>query len=121
MRGGWHRDRRGWWARREGAVYAIARQLPLRWDVAADSVLPDLGRRRLAHAIRQDMWRVLRDLRGFSPAVEVRREGGRCHVRAGGAIDGAVPPGLRERLADLLGSPGPRAAWCRAAAHRRVA
>jgi hypothetical protein len=119
--GGWARDSRGWWERRDGDVFAIARRIPLRWDVAADAVLPDLGRRRLAHAIRQDLWRDLSDLRGFAPAVEVRRKGGACHVWAGGSVAGAFPRDLSRRVADLLDSPALRVGWIRAAAHRSLA
>ena len=117
----WRKDTRGWWERREGATYALTRRLPLRWDVAADSRLPDLGRRRLAHAVRQDLWRMLQDLRGFSPAVEVVRAGDLCCLRAGGRVDGRRPPDLPARIIEMLEDPARRAAWVRAAAHRRVA
>jgi hypothetical protein len=118
LTGDWIIDRRGWWERRHGETFALARRLPLRWDVAADAVLPDLGRRRLAHAIRQDLWRAFRDLRGFAPAVEVRRTDGACHVWAGGAVEGALPASLGTRVAALLDDPAVRVGWIRAAAHR---
>ena len=121
MTEGWTPRPGGWWERRDGDRFAIARRLPLRWDVAADAVLPDLGRRRLAHAVRQDLWRALRDLRGFAPAVEVTRRDGACHVWAGGAVDGAVAPALAGRVAAVLDCPVRRIGWIRAAAHRRAA
>ncbi|TFL16715.1 hypothetical protein DR046_18665 [Jannaschia formosa] len=99
----------------------MTRRLPLRWDVAASARMPDLGRRRLAHAVRQDLWRMLQDLRGFSPAVEVVRANGLCCVRAGGRVDGRRPPDLPARIIDLLQDPHCRAAWTRSAAHRRTA
>ncbi|MFO6462862.1 hypothetical protein ACK8OR_00595 [Jannaschia sp. KMU-145] len=118
---GWTPDGRGWQARRDGATFALSRRLPLRWDVAAETRLPDLGRRRLAHAVRQDLWRALRDLRGFAPAVEVTRDAGGCHVRAGGRVEGAVAGGLTARVAAVLADPGLRAGWVRAARHRESA
>lgn len=84
-----------------------------RWDVAASTVLPRLRPLRLAHQIRQDLWRLLRDLRGFQPMVEVRSEGAACHVTAGGAIDGAIPPNATGRIAGLLDDPDRRARWSR--------
>lgn len=114
----WAPDGRGWYTCGDGAVFALSRRLPLRWDVDAHTVLPDLGRRRLAHAIRQDMWRMLQDVRGFAPAVEVTRTEAGCAVRAGGAVAGRVPGGMAARIAGMLADPSRRAAWSRAAAHR---
>ena len=87
----------------------------------ARATLPDLGRRRLAHAVRQDMWRMLQDVRGFAPVVEVTCRDGACHVRAGGAVAGRVPHGLSGRIQDMLDDHGHQAAWVKAARHRRVA
>ncbi|MEM7487715.1 MAG: hypothetical protein AAF390_01185 [Pseudomonadota bacterium] len=91
--------------------------MPLRWDLAVRARLPDLGRRRLAHAVRQDLWRMLRDLRGLSPAVEVIRDGWGVEVVAGGRVDGAIPPGTAARVAAMLADPVRRAAWIRSARH----
>lgn len=115
---GWARDRRGWFERRDGAVYGLARRLPARWDLRAETGLPDMGRRRLAHAVRQDMWRALRAVPGFAPVVEVERVSGGVVLRAGGAVRGPVPDGLRDRLTGLLADPLHRAAWARCARHR---
>ncbi|PWJ16916.1 hypothetical protein [Jannaschia seohaensis] len=117
----WRPDGRGWWERRDGAAYALTRRMPPRWDVMARTCLPDLGRRRLAHAVRQDMWRALQRVRGFSPLVEVVREDGLCHLRAGGRVEGPRPPDLPARIQSLLDDPRRRAAWARAAAHRGAA
>ena len=114
----WSRDTRGWHVARRGDTFALSRRLPVRWDVEARAVLPDLGRRRLAHAVRQDMWRMLQDVRGFAPAVEVTRLANGCAVRAGGAVAGRVPASMAGRIAALLADPVQRAKWTRAAAHR---
>lgn len=95
----------------EGAL-TLARRLPVRFDLVAETVLPDaVGRRRLAHLVRQDLWRMLRRLRGFAPAVRVRRVAAGLHVVAGGGVAGPVPPGAQARVAWLLDDPRHRARW----------
>ena len=115
---GWARDRRGWYVRDDGTSYRIARRLPAVWDVSATTRLPDLGRRRLAHAVRQDLWRMLQRLRGFAPMVCVTRDAEGTVVRAGGQVAGRVPATTHDRIAALLRDPGTRAAWTAAARHR---
>lgn len=105
---------------RDGARLLHARRLPVRWDVEASTVLPEAGPRagrgRLAAQVRQDMWRALRNLRGFAPAVEVARREGALHIRAGGQVAGAIAPGTSRRIAALLECPALRARWLRGAA-----
>lgn len=114
----WNWDKRGWHISDDGVTYAIARRLPLRWDVSAETRLPDLGRRRLAHAVRQDLWRLLQRLRGFAPIVSVMRDEQGVKVRAGGLVVGSAPPRANAQIAALLADPAKRAAWLRAAGHR---
>lgn len=96
----------------EGAL-VLARRLPARFDLAAETVLAGaVGRRRLAHLVRQDMWRILRHLRGFQPVVRVWPVAGGLRVRAGGAVDGRFSREVAEaRIAALLADPGHRARW----------
>ena len=96
----------------DGAL-TLARRMPVRFDLAAETVLPArVGRRRLAHLVRQDMWRALRHLRGFAPVVRVARVTGGLHVRAGGAVAGRLARADAEaRLAALLADPARRARW----------
>lgn len=97
----------------------MSRHWPVRWDVVAETTLPDAGLLRTAQQVRQDMWRALQNLRGFAPAVEVRRDGGVLYLRAGGAVDGKVAQDHVEALiADLLSCPLRRARWSRHARHR---
>ncbi|MBE0454508.1 hypothetical protein [Roseovarius autotrophicus] len=104
------RDR--WHVIEEDGALTLARRLPVRFDLAAETVLAGaVGRRRLAHLVRQDLWRMLRHLRGFAPAVRVRRVGHGVHVVAGGAVPGRVPPLAATRIADMLADPGLRARW----------
>jgi hypothetical protein len=104
---------------REGDVLTLSRRLPVRFDIMASTVLraagPRISRARLAHQLRQDVWRCLRDLRGFWPAVQIVRGEGVLQVTVGGALEGArVPVAQAEaRLDDLLASPAHRARWLR--------
>jgi hypothetical protein len=79
-----------------------------------------MGRRRLAHAVRQDLWRTLRDLRGFAPAVAVTRRADDLLLRAGGDVDGPIPASTEDRIRAFLSTPRHRSAWMRAARHRRT-
>lgn len=111
--------RDGWHLLREGAVLVLARRLPARFDLSARTILPlagrAVGRARLAHQLRQDVWRCLRDLRGFWPVVRIERSEDALHVTVGGALDGTRAPVERAeaRLAELLADPRHRARWLR--------
>ena len=92
----------------------LARRLPARFDVAAETLFPPVPRwRGLAHQIRQDLWRQLRDVRGFSPVIEIRRDEEALRIRAGGRIDGGPVPRdrLQPRIAALLSDPSRRSRW----------
>ncbi|WP_241482203.1 hypothetical protein [Leisingera sp. ANG-Vp] len=81
--------------------------------MAAETVLPAGDPLRLAHQVRQDMWRKLQSLRGFSPVVEVTQEGQGLRVRAGGQVMGRVPSNAADLIAGVLEHPGNRARWLR--------
>ena len=90
-----------------------------RWDVSAAASFPILASRRLALQIRQDMWRQLQKVRGFSPAVQITEAEGGLLVKAGGQIDGTFPKAyIEERIADLLEDPINRDRWSRYAAYK---
>ena len=107
----------GWHVLDDGTALTLARRLPPRFDLSGERPFPPLRRRALAHAIRKDVWRALRDLRGFSPVVHVTPSADGLTVRAGGACDGAVPGVASDRLAAVLDCPERRARWIR---HARV-
>jgi len=108
----------GWHSQTEPGALSVARRLPVRFDVSAVTTFPRARKGRLAHQIRQDLWRVLRDLRGFSPAVRVEDLDAGLRVTAGGRCDGAAPRAqAEERIAALLADPGKRARWL---AHARL-
>ncbi|AAV94395.1 hypothetical protein SPO1095 [Ruegeria pomeroyi DSS-3] len=82
---------RTWHITRADGKLQLSRRLPASFDVAAETVLPAADPLRLAHQIRQDMWRKLQSLCGFSPVVEITAEGQGLRVRAGAHVIRAVP------------------------------
>ena len=66
----------------------LTRRLPVRFDLAVVGHLPEASRARVAHRLRQDLWRALRTLRGFAPVVRIWREADGLRVKAGGAVVG---------------------------------
>ena len=110
-----------WHVLRDGPRLTLARRLPARFDVAAETHLPMAGRLRVAQQIRQDMWRAIQRQRGFSPVVEVTSGPSGLVVRAGGRID-AVPfdrARLEARISGVLEAPENRARWMRGAGGSR--
>jgi hypothetical protein len=118
MRRGWHilRDEDG-----EGGGLTLCRRLPARFDVTASTQLAAGDPLRLAHQIRQDVWRALQGVRGFSPAVRLRPSDAGWSVTAGGRLDGPVPQALNARVAEVLAHRGNRARWQRHARRRATA
>ncbi len=103
VKGGWHE------ARAAGS-YTLARQWPPRFDVSADARFPAVRRGRLARQIRQDLWRALKGLRGFSPVIQIAAAEDGLTVTAGGRLPTNVP-GVETQIRDLLQDPAHRARW----------
>ena len=89
----------------------LSRHLPPRFDVAASTRLPAGDLHRVAHQVRQDMWRALQNVRGFSPVVEVQTDGAELRVTAGGRVAGRAAAGLNARIADVLEDASNRKRW----------
>lgn len=103
-----------WHTVRDGATLTLARHLPARFDICAETRMPSARRGRLAMQIRQDLWRKLRGLRGFSPVIQISSEREHVHVRAGGRLmAGRAPCGTNDEIAALLDDPALRARWMR--------
>lgn len=99
-----------WLIDRTEDMLLVTRRKPVRWDVWAETEFPRCHAQRLAHQIRQDLWRELRRIRGFAPAVQITF-GETYRVRAGGRIARHIPPRTDERIGRLLDNPGHRARW----------
>ena len=107
---------RSWHILREEGALTLCRQCPPRFDVAAATDLPMVDPLRLAHQIRQDMWRALQNVRGFSPVVRVERTSDGVKVTAGGRVMGPVSSVLTDRIGAVLADPAKRGRWLRHAA-----
>ena len=107
--------RKGWHLADEGGAVTLARRWPARFDLSVETRLPAVARRaRLAHHVRQDLWRALRGLRGFSPCIRVESDADGTRLIAGGQLDGAAGHAAAgARIDALLQDPDARARWTR--------
>ena len=70
-------------------------------------------RLRVAHQVRQDIWRACRSTRGFVPVVQVSTDGHQTVIRAGGSLttrSGHIPA-IEARIAAVLDSENNRRRW----------
>ena len=100
-----------WHTLTEGNTVTLCRQRPPRFDFAVRTVLPHGQPKRLAHQIRQDLWRALQHVRGFSPVVRLEPLSAGWAVSAGGRALGHVAPDTLDRAAAVLDHAGNRARW----------
>lgn len=106
-----------WHILHDGDVLTLARRIPARFDLHVSTHLPKGSKLRIAQQIRQDVWRALRDLRGFAPVVRVADCADGLEVTAGGQVAGVVPRTQAEsRISEVLEDAGNRARWMRWAA-----
>lgn len=104
---------KGWHLIETDAGVTLCRHLPPRFDFAATAELPLVSPKRLAHQIRQDLWRALQRLRGFSPVVQLVRADAGWSVTAGGRAARPIPALATERARMVLTSPAHQARWTR--------
>ncbi len=102
-----------WHILREGDTLTLCRALPARFDVVAETVLPRMRKDRLAQQVRQDLWRALQSVRGFSPVVRVEDRGDMLHLRAGGRAAAPIAASLIARIEDVLEDTANRRRWLR--------
>ncbi|WP_299282546.1 hypothetical protein [uncultured Tateyamaria sp.] len=102
-----------WHILRDGEAVTLCRHLPPRFDVSADTTIEAGHPVRLAHQIRQDMWRALQKVRGFSPVVELRPSEVGWAVTAGGRMSGRPSARDIRRIQDTLANPANRTRWLR--------
>ncbi|KIC50799.1 hypothetical protein [Tateyamaria sp. ANG-S1] len=109
---------RHWHILRDNTGFTLCRHLPPRFDFAVCTVLPCGKAIRLAHQIRQDLWRALQNLRGFSPVVRLERAAEGWLVTAGGRAAGPVPAAVVARADAVLNDASNRVRWVRHAGWR---
>lgn len=102
-----------WYILREADQLTLSRLRPARFDVSAQTRLPLAGAVRLAHQIRQDIWRDLRRVRGFAPVIRIERRDQQMLITAGGQLAGRVPAGMTARLSRVLEDSENRQRWLR--------
>lgn len=105
-------SRKSWHIVKEDGALTLARRLPVRFDFCATAEFPRCGSLRLAQQIRQDMWRALQGLQGFSPVVRVEINGSTMQVHAGGQVDRRYPRAQTiDTVSALLNSAAHRTRW----------
>lgn len=110
-------SRTDWHITREAGALTLARRSSARFDFGVTTVISGgaaLRKSRIAHQVRQDMWRSLQTLRGFAPVVRVTERGSDLEITAGGEIAGRFPrPHVETRLKALLENEELRSRWVR--------
>lgn len=107
---------KGWHITRDAQCLTLSRLPTARFDLSAQATFPALRMLPLAQMIRQDMWRLLQNLRGFAPAVRVERNDNGLLVTAGGAVTSRFPKARTEAQLDgLLHDSALRDRWQRSA------
>jgi hypothetical protein len=92
----------------------LACHAPARFDVAAEATLSGAADLlRLAHQVRQDVWRAVQRLRGFSPVVQVTTTDNTIHIRAGGRALPPISGAVSSRIQTVLDDPANRSRWLR--------
>jgi hypothetical protein len=107
-----------WHIIKDAGSVTLCRHLPLRFDIAAKTVLPRAHPLRLAHQIRQDLWRALQKVRGFSPVVRLDPVSAGWAVTAGGRAAGRVAPAVQGAAQAVLDDAHKRLRWVRNAGER---
>ncbi|MEO1362459.1 MAG: hypothetical protein AAFU86_01640 [Pseudomonadota bacterium] len=102
-----------WHILRDGEGLTLARHLPPRFDFSIRTPLGPGDALRLAHQIRQDLWRALQRVRGFSPVVQLTPRDGGWDVVAGGRTSGPLAPRQIEVARNVLEHPQNKARWQR--------
>lgn len=109
--------RDGWHIFSDDTRYTLTRHLPPRFDIVEEAWFPLCRRERLARQIRQDLWRTLKRLRGFSPVIEITSKPDGMIVRAGGRLAAQRPPKAAVlSIEQMLHDPDRRRRWIRWAA-----
>lgn len=107
--------RNSWHILREAGAVTLARHLPPRFDIVESMQLaagPNISQAALAHQVRQDVWRALQHVRGFSPVVKISRTKDDIAITAGGRLsDPQNKGGAEAALMKVLGSPANHRRW----------
>jgi len=111
---------KGWHITKSEGQVTVSRQLPARFDVAVQTQLAGGNAARLAMQIRQDLWRALQNVRGFSPVVQITSVDDHMNVQAGGRVMGKVTANLSAEIAAVLENTENRSRWLKCAGYQRL-
>ncbi len=108
--------RNGWFQAQAPGRLVLARHWPARFDFMVELHLPcapgALRLGRLARQVRQDLWRALRDLRGFSPVIQIVAQEEGVLLQAGGRLATTAMARHATHIATLsLSDPARQARW----------
>ncbi len=105
-------SRNSWHIHADEQRYVLTRQWPPQFDVLVEVAVPVMRRGRLAQQVRQDLWRELKYLRGFSPVVEIVHQDEGMALRAGGRLPKqARSTAVINRIEAVLNDPVRHARW----------
>lgn len=106
-----------WHLSEDATGLILSRRRPARFDVSATTRLPPVAQpARLAHQVRQDLWRALRRVPGFAPVVAIRKESRMLAITAGGELKRACNlSAVTETIQNVLDNPDFRMRWIRCA------
>lgn len=111
---------RDWYEHDEGKTYVLSRHLPPRFDISACAKFPLLRKSRLAHQVRQDVWRALQGVRGFSPVIRIDTFSDHMVLTAGGPCAHSTAH-TQQVLETVLSDQAKRARWIKCATIRNHA
>lgn len=106
--------RNGWYVSDSDGEYILSRRFPARLDVFEAANFPFVNKARLANQVRQDLWRAMKHLRGFSPVIHIATTPSGLRLKAGGQC-GILPTQTSAKIAELLEDPVRRARWIKCA------
>ena len=109
-----------WIHKQFGDTFVLGKRFPVQFDLLAETIFPLCRSQKLALQIRQDMWRLLQNVRGFLPAVEVTGRETGMYVRAGGQLTCSVHVrSAQVKLQNMLENPAYRQRWINYAGLKR--
>ena len=109
-----------WIHKQFGDTFVLGKRFPVQFDLLAETIFPLCRSQKLALQIRQDMWRLLQNVRGLLPAVEVTGRETGMYVRAGGQLTCSVQVcSAQVKLQNMLENPAYRQRWINYAVLKR--
>jgi len=114
--------RNSWHILRENGAVVLTRRVPPQFDLSAVAridVSGGLSLSAMAQQVRQDTWRALRAVRGFTPAVRVERDADTVIITSGGRVPRTGNMAwIEAKVQSVLDDPSNRRRWLAHAGRR---